>query len=56
MHLLCHIITEPCYLQTGLGAGPNPDGLQLGKEEWHSSERTAGLHKLLTLSSSTHQL
>lgn len=44
------------HLQTGLGAGPNPDGLQSGKEEWQSSERTAGLHSVLSPSSSVHQL
>lgn len=44
------------YLQTGLGAGPKPDGLQSGKDEWQSSERTAGLHSALSPSSSVHQL
>lgn len=45
-----------CYLQTGLGAGPNPDGLQSGKEVWQINERTAGLHSILSPSSSVHQL
>lgn len=44
------------YLQTGLGAGPKPEGLQSGNEEWQSSERTAGLHSTLSPSSSVHQL
>lgn len=51
-----YIEKETSYLQTGLGAGPNPDGLQSGKEVWQRSERTAGPQSLLRPSNSVHQL
>lgn len=40
------------YLQTGLGVGPRPDGLQSRKAAWQSSERAAGWHSELVPSSS----
>lgn len=44
------------YLQTGLGAGPNPEGLQSGNALWQSSERMAGLHAGPSPSSSGQRL